>query len=137
MSAERIVLVHLVKDESTNVKFYDLMDNFKFGFSLVASYVGVFLVALLVGFILSELKRKMQFGATIRAGLRWRRAAVKKRTMGLKTRIDWALRRFSVNRLSSISIFILFVNLFLWFTQLFLINNTKTNKVVRLVASWS
>lgn len=37
---------------------------------------------------------------------------------------------FEVKKFSTITIFILFVHLFFWFTQLFLTNNIKTNKVV-------
>ena len=37
---------------------------------------------------------------------------------------------FGVKRLSAIGVFVLFIRLFLWVTQLFLTNNIKTNKVV-------
>ena len=64
-----------------------------------------------------------------RVGIR-RRADVRKRTEIWK-RIASAVSSFGSAKLSPIGLLILFVQLFIWFSELFLTNNIKTNKVVR------
>ena len=122
MNAEHIRPAQWVERKS--VKYFDLMDNFKLGFTLFASYLAVVLAAVLACFWLNELKHKIEFGV-------WRRARVRTRRVGIRKRIAWALSKFGMNRLSTVGIFVLFFHLFVWFTTLFLINNIKTNKVVR------
>lgn len=97
------------------MKVFDLMDNFKLGFVLFASYLTVFLAALLACFCLIELKRKIEFGVS----------RVRRRRVTLRKRIALALSKFGMNRLSTVGILVLFVNLFIWFTTLILTNNIK------------
>ena len=105
--------------EQKEVSFFNLLGNFKVGFTLAATYFLSFLGILALSFLINELTHRIRFEETV----------VRRRPKLFK-RIVSALKSFGVNRLSAIGIFVLFVHQFIWVTQLFLTNNIKTNKVV-------
>ena len=102
--------------EQKAVSFFNLLNNFNVGFTLSAifllSLVGIFSCS----FLINEITKRIRFE--------------RRRTVKICKRIATATSSFRVKRLSAIGIFVLFVHLFLWVSQLFLINNIKTNKVV-------
>ena len=113
---ENAALGHPIKEQK---EFFNLLDNFKVGFTLAAIFLLSFLGILALSFLINELTHRIRFEETV----------VRRRPKLFK-RIVSALKSFGVNRLSAIGIFVLFVHQFIWVTQLFLTNNIKTNKVV-------
>lgn len=114
--AERVVLTQAIRDESS-VSFFNLLDNFNLGIQLGATFLFSFIGILSFSLLLGELSHRIRFGA--------------RRTISVWKRIRSAIRSFVSNQLSAIGLFFVFVDLFIWVTQLFLTNNVKTNKVVR------
>ena len=111
---EDVLVAHPIQDQKTS--FFNLLDNFNIGITLSAVYLLSFFGILVFSFLIKEL------------GLRIRQ----RRPVELSKRITLAMSSFKMKQLSAIGLFVLFVHLFLWQTELFLTNNIKTNKVVRL-----
>ena len=111
---EGVLVAHPIRDQKTS--FFNLLDNFNIGITLSAVYLLSFFGILLFSFLIKEL------------ALRTRQ----RRPVELSKRITLAMSSFKMKQLSAIGLFVLFVHLFLWQTELFLTNNIKTNKVVRL-----
>lgn len=112
--------------ERRTVLFLNVLENFYVGLPLTLTYLASILVILALSFLINELSRRVRFGATPIRG-----------ASKLRKRIAFAVRSFGVKRLSGIAskfpavaLFMLFVHLFVWFTQHFLINNLQTNQVV-------
>ena len=112
-----MIFGHTIADRS-DVAFFNLLDNFNVGFTLLAIYLCSFVAIFAVAFLINGLSKRIQFGA--------------RRTVQLSKQIASAAASFEVTQLSAIGVFVLFVHLFVWVTRLFLTNNIKTNKVVRL-----
>ena len=116
---ENPMVIHTIKEQK--VTFFNLLNNFNVGFTLVATFFLSFLGILAFSFFFNELTHRVRFGETV----------VRRRPKLFK-RIASAWNSLGVKRLSAIGIFVLFVHQFIWVTQLFLTNNIKTNKVVSL-----
>ena len=114
---EKVVVMHYLPDKNDN-SFFDLLDNFKIGFTLAGIYLLSFFGILALAYLFNELSDRIR--------------SEERRAVKLSKRIAQAVNSFEVKRLSAIGLFVLFVHLFLWVTELFLTNNIKTNKVVRL-----
>lgn len=113
---ESIVLGHTIPDRQ-NLAYFNLLNNLDVGFTLSAAYLLSFFGILTLAFLIGELIYRVRFA--------------ERRPVKISKRIALALRRFQNKKLSAVGIFVFFVYLFLWLTQLFLTNNIKTNKVVR------
>ena len=113
---ESVALLHVIPDQD-KLSYFDLLDNLKVGFKLTATYLVVFLVTLALSHLLNELTYRIRFGCG--------------RSTRIQERILGAFKSLGVPRLTAVGLFVLFFQLFLWFSQLFLTNNIKTNKVVR------
>ena len=114
---ESIVLGHTIPDRQ-NLAYFNLLNNLDVGFTLSAAYLLSFFGILTLAFLIGELIYRVRFA--------------ERRPVKISKRIALALRMFQNQKLSAVGIFVFFVYLFLWLTQLFLTNNIKTNKVVRL-----
>lgn len=114
-----IVIAHPIRDHHSDESYFNLMHNFNIGLTLLAFYVCSFFIVLALCLFINQLARRIQFGES-------EKAKILKR-IGLAVS---SFGSFSMKRLSAIAVFVLFVHFFIWFTQLFLTNNIKTNKVV-------
>ena len=112
---ENIIIGQFIREKKA-VSFFNLLNNFNVGFSLSAIFLLSLIGILSCSFLINEIIRRIRFE--------------RRRTVKICKRIASAVSSFGVKRLSAIGIFVLFVHLFLWLSQLFLINNIKTNKVV-------
>ena len=119
---ESVVMMHYVPDKS-DLSYLNLLDNFNLGLTLMTVYLFSFFGILALSFLFDELARRIRYE--------------RRRTIQFSKRIVSAVSSFGVKRLSAIGLFVLFVHLFIWITQLFITNNIKTNKVVRLSRSKS
>ena len=106
---------HPIRDQNS-VSFFNLLDNFKIGTDLAAFYLLSFFGILVVIILINGLSHRMKFGAT--------------QNINIGKRVASVVSSLEVKRLSAISVFVLFVHLFIWIHELFLTNNIKTNKVV-------
>ena len=118
--SETIVIGQSIHDHQS-VTYFNLLNNFKLGFSLTATYLLSFLGILALSFLFNGLTYEIRFG--------------ERQPIKITKKIALATNSFRTKRLSAIGMYFLFVRLFLWITQLFLINNIKTNKVVRLLSA--
>ena len=107
----------IVDRKEEEIGYFNLLNNFKIGISLFVCYIFVCFAILSTAFFIKELSYRIRFE--------------RRRFAKISKRIVSAVSSFGVKRLSAISLFALFVHLFLWFSELFLTNNIKTNKVVR------
>lgn len=114
---EKLVVGQAIKPQGT--VYYNLLNNFNVGFSLTITFLSSILIILALSFLLNDLTHRIRFRD--------------QRRIEISKRIALALGRFQSKRLSAIAVFVLFVHIFIWQTQLFLANNIKTNKVVRSV----
>lgn len=116
LAMEKTRLCHMIHEQKT-VDFFDLMSNFRFSPSLLSAYLAGVLAALFIGIFIRRLTYRIQFGTSKKSGF---------------FRGFFVNRRLHFKRFSALAVFALFLRLFLWISQLFLTNNIKTNKVVRL-----
>lgn len=116
--SEKIIIGHLIRDRDDSA-YFDLLENFNVGLALIAIYLLSFCGILAFALLINELNHRVQFGTKSR--------------MNILKQITSAMDKFQNKRLTAISLFLLFVHLFLWLTQLFLTNSIKTNKVVGTV----
>ena len=97
-------LVLSVRDDA----YFDLMNNFKLGVSLIFTFLTTMFIALLIGVCIRRLAYLVRFGAS---------------------RTPKLFRGYFTDQTSgffpALLIFTLFVSQFLWFTTLFLTNNIK------------
>lgn len=125
LSTERTRFAHLIPDQQ-NESFFDLMDNFKVDISLLSIFLGSLLATLLIGFCIRRLAYRVRFGASRRPklirGLQVHRFAYRK----------LGFMKIELPNLPALAILALFFGEFIWLTELFLINNIKTNKVVNI-----
>ena len=98
---------HLVLQQSDD-SFFDLIDNFKLGFSLVSTFLATMLTALLIGVCIRRLAYQVRYRA-LRAPKLFKGYFADEKS----------------GFLPALAIFSLFVGQFLWFTTLFLTNNIK------------
>lgn len=113
-----IVGQEIREEENGAVSIFNLLlDNFNVGFKLAIIFLFSFLVVLATSVLLdeNELTSRVRFGGT----------AIRREAPKLTQRIASAVSNFGSSRLSAIGLFVLFVHLFLWQTQLFLTNNIK------------
>ena len=115
---EKAVVGHAIQRQKA-FTFFNLLNNFKVGFTLAVTFLLAFLSILALSFLINELIYRVRCQETL----------VRRRPK-LSKRITSVLNSFGAKRLSAIGVFVLFARLFIWITQLFLINNIKTNKVV-------
>ena len=108
-----VIAAHPFQDQKTT--YFNLLDNFKIGIDLVTIYLLTFLVILTIAFFIN--------GITSRIRLGWRRTEM--RRVRMRKGIASALSSFGESRLSAMGLFALFVQMFLWFSELFLTNNIK------------
>lgn len=109
-TTEKTRFGHLIREERG--AFFDLMNNFKVGISLLFIYLGALLALLLIGICIRRLAYWTRFGTSRKPNL---------------SRGYFADRKLGFKRFPALAIFILFVGVFLWLTQLFLINNIKVD----------
>ena len=107
---ESISVGHSIQDR---LRFFDLLDNFDVGLTLLLVYLLAFIGVLTLSVILGGLSERIRSG--------------RRKRLEFSKRIALAVRNFHVTELSAIAIFILFVNLFLWISELFLTNNIKVS----------
>ena len=117
---ESLVVGHLVSNQKT-VSYFNLLDNFRLGFSLSIAFLFSFFTILAFSFLINQLSRRIRFES--------------RKTDKLSKRIDSTVSSFGAKRLTAIGVFVLFVQLFVWLTELFIINCIKTNKVVSSAAN--
>ena len=113
-----IAVGQIIRDREKDVAYFNLLNNFNVGFTLSFTYFSSFFAILALSFLIAELSQRIRFG--------------RREMVTFSKRIALSLSKFQNKRRSAIGIYLLFVHLFLWVTQLFLVNNIKTNKVVRL-----
>lgn len=117
---EQISLFYGLSDRE-DVSFFDLIENFMIGIQVTCIYLAVSLSVLLFCLIINEITvdfiSSRQFAPNFR------------KPRSLSAKIDLALKSLDIRKLSTIGVFVLFVNMFFWLTRLFLMNNIKTNKV--------
>lgn len=122
-----ILVGHVLRDENKK-SYFNLLTNFNVGLVLSVVFLLAFLGTLSTSFLINKLAHRLRFGYS----------RSKRRPTKIFEKITWAVRSFgNVKKLSALGIFLLFVREYLWLTQLFLTNNIKTNKVVRLFDSIS
>ena len=132
---EQIVALHRIFD-SGGISLADLSKNFYFPIPVLTAYFVSFLVLIVASFLVTKFSFKIRFEANERKSAAEENPA---RTNRIPKR-TW--RRFLAHflakqeRLTSIGVFVLFVQLFLWLSGLFLVNNIKTNQVVRRISRW-
>ena len=121
---EKVIITHPIRDIMA-VSFFNLLQNLNVGFTLSVSYLSSFFTILALAFLINELTYLFRFGGRRRG---------RRRRIAIAQRIALSLNKFQNKKLSAIGLFVLFVHLFLWLTQLFFTNNIKTNKVVRMAS---
>ena len=107
-----------IRDE--NNAYFNLLDNFNVGLALSAIFLLSFLGILSLAFLINKLTERIRFDPSERSPTKISKA------------IASTVASLGMNQLSAIGIFVLFVNQYLWLAELFITNNVKTNKVVRL-----
>lgn len=117
---EKIVVGHPIQGDKKTV-YYNLLNNFDVGLTLSATFLCSLFIILALSFLLNELAHRIRFSSQKR--------------IEITKRIALALGRFKSRRLSALGLFVIFVQQFLWQTQLFLTNNIKTNKVVSSIST--
>lgn len=99
-------------------KVFDLLHNFNIGFALISAYLFSFVGILVIALLINRINHRIQFGR-------------QEGTDKIRKKIISVWVAFQENNQhSAVGLFVLFIHLFLWLTQIFLINNIKTNKVV-------
>ena len=95
--------------------FFNLLDNFNIELTLWIAYLLAFLTVMSLFILLNEITDRIRFGG--------------KRTAKFSKRITLALTKFriKISKQRAIGIFVMFVYIFIWLTQLFLTNNIKVN----------
>ena len=116
MSFLQVIIAHPIQDKNRQISYFNLLDNFKLGFALSALYLLSLLAVMASGLLINALTHRIRFGG--------------QRIVRLSKRFALVLNSFKKKKLSAIGLFVLFVQLFCFNTQLFLTNNIKTNKVV-------
>ena len=108
-----VIIGHIIRDRQDT--FFNLLDNFNVGLTLSMAYMFTFFAVLSVSILLHELTHRVRFG--------------RRRNARFSKRIEWTLSKFRNKKplFSVIGIFVLFVSLFIWVNQLFLINNIKVS----------
>ena len=96
--------------EQRGVSFFDLMENFKLGPSVLCTYLAGLLAAFLVGVCIRRLAYLVSFGAS------------RKPKLFKGYLVD---RNSGITKLPALAIFALFMGQFFWLTELFLTNNIK------------
>ena len=114
LGTERTIFGHIVPRQRE--AFFDLMDNFKLGFSLISIYIVALLAVLVIAGYIRRLAYWIRFGDSRKPKL-FRRL--------------FAERKLDFKKLSALGIFTLCVGQFLWLTQLFLTNNIKVSSINR------
>lgn len=113
---EDLVAGHAIRDQSAT--YFNLLNNFSFGLTLSAFYLVSFLIILSFSLLIHELICRVRLG--------------QRKTLGISKRIILVVNSFRVKKCSTIGIFVLFVQIFIWVTKLLVSNSIKTNKVVSL-----
>ena len=106
-----------IEENKGEISIFNLLDNFKIDLTLTATFFS-FLGTLAIAVLINELSRRIRFDETV-----VRRAS--RRAPKLLQRIASAVSSFEAKRPSAITVFAIFVHLFIWVTQLFLTNNIK------------
>lgn len=107
---EKVVLAHFIHQEQDAISIFNLLDNFRIGFTLATTFFVSFLGIVTSSFLINK--------ATHQIRRRRKRAGVFKG-------IVRALSSFGTKKLSAIGLFVMFVHLFIWIVELFLTNNIK------------
>lgn len=115
MKTENLVVMQRVYEKNMNLDYFDLTANFQFGLPILASYFLSFLGIILTCLFIIKMKNKLASNP------------ITNREILTIFQKDFFTKKYS---LSAMGIFILFFHLFFWYTQLFMTNNIKTNKVV-------
>ena len=105
-----------INSNKKNPHYFDLAENFKFKFDLILSYFVTLFVGLLLCLAISRLTLKNNMRDFKRENI--------------YSKLSILSKHLSRSKLWSIKMILLFLILFFWYTQLFLTNNIKTNKVV-------
>lgn len=116
-----VLVGHVLRDENKK-SYFNLLENFNLGLTLSAIFLLAFLGILSTSFLINKLAQRIRFGSS----------SLERRPTKISEKITSAVSSLGVKQLSAIGIFVLFVNQYLWLSELFLTNNIKTNKVVRL-----
>ena len=111
--SEKAIVAHSIQDEKT--VYYDLLNNFKLGYTLTLLFLCSIFAILVLSFLLHELVHR----------IRCRRGRRVERRIEVTKRIALVLARFQSKRLSAIAVFVLFSQIFFWHFELFLTNNVK------------
>ena len=121
---ERIVFGQLITPKNVT-NFFDLGQNFNLGQQIILSYCAVLAGLLLVCIALKRAYGRLSAARPADGGRR------DERLNGLGRKVNRFLTSLQrAGSLPSFGVLFLFLNLFVWFTLLFLTNNIKTNKVV-------
>lgn len=118
---ESVAVLNVIQGRSGLAGFFNLLNNFNIGLTLTLVYMLSTFGMIVFAFLFNEFVLRVR--------------SERRRKIRISKRIALAVRSFAVKRLSAIGLFVLFVHLFFWFTQLFLSSNIKTNKVVRLLST--
>ena len=110
------MVLQLVNENKNDVDYFDMVENLKFGFDLILSYFATLFVSLLLCLVISRLTLKINMRHFKREDIYSKLSILSKHLFRSNL---WPLRMV-----------LLFFTLFFWYTQLFLTNNIKTNKVV-------
>lgn len=117
MFVERLIFGQVIlEDGKKNVSYMDLIENFKISLPLLAVTLGTVLLILVVCLVINELKHRLKFGIPS--------------TVPFTKRVTSVVRRFKAKVFTTVGIVFLFFSLFLWITQLLLIGQIGTNKVI-------
>ena len=115
---ERVIVGHPIREGT--LKYFNLLNNFNIGFTLITAYMLSFLSILAVSFLLGDLSQRIRFTG-------------RRKRLEIYKRIALTLYNLLFQRISvGIFIFGLFVGEFIWFTQLFLSNNIKVEVWISL-----
>lgn len=112
---ESVAMLHVIQ-ERDEVTYFNLLNNLKFGFTLTVTYLVSACGILAISYLLNELNYRVRFEA--------------KRKLWAPQRVLGAVKSLGVPRFSAVGVFVLFFQFFFLFSQLFLTNSIKTNKVV-------
>ena len=124
IESEIISFGHSIFDKN-DVSYFDLINNFNVGLKLLSIYLAALLIIVIFGLIINE----VNFNVRSSKGVSRRRRMIKRRKSFFK-KILTTFRSFNqTNKFTPICLFFIFLHMFFWFTQLFLVNNIKTNKV--------
>ena len=109
-----VTVSHFLQDQKES--YFNLLNNFDVGIGLALVYLVSICGILLVAFLINEITQRIRLGE--------RRIEMGGR-IEIRKRIASAVSSFGATRLSPIGLFLLFVGLFFWFSELFLTNNIK------------